>query len=533
MMFDLTRFTLILVFAIPFLMAILTSVSKQFSPRWIFFSGMIGVMAGLVLLGSGGEVDISTPLAFMGEPITFSISNTAILLYLVVLIILGGLIWRSRQAVQEDMATYQWVLLNLSLSFGFIAFISGQFMLRYIALDIVGLLAALTVLNTFSETSGLRQFIIIFQILRLGDLSLLASILLINHYTGTLDISRMIAAAVDLPANIRMWVFIGFFLASLIKLAIWPFGIWLERARSSAPRISFWVSGLLVPALGYYLLYRIVPIINAAEIYQNLTLYSALALALLVVLFTTLEKIKFVRFVQVGGLMGCFLLAAIAMGGGQFLLFYMLGLVLQRGLLLFAGEGRSPALNVLSLFFPLLLNGWFLVVNFSDFPLAFSAGWVAFSVLLVGWDLSMQRKPVPVEGMAQGIVGNRRGDELYGGFLVKAARWLNENLEFGLFTHGLVRLSEFFQRIADWVYHNIEGGMEKLWIWIGRQLIAISEGTLRKVEVEAAQATGNLMDDALNSLGIYEKNVLRKALRWDLAWIPFLLVVILIMLFVL
>jgi hypothetical protein len=153
--------------------------------------------------------------------------------------------------------------------------------------------------------------------------------------------------------------------------------------------------------------------------------------------------------------------------------------------------------------------------------------------LLAGWEFSMLRKPALAEAMPLAKDENRLGDEVYGGFLVKAARWLNENLEFGIFTHGLVRLSAFFQRIADWVYHNIEGGMEKLWIWIGRRLVAISEGTLRKVEVEAAQTTGNLLDDALNSLAIYEKNVLRKALRWDLAWIPFLLVVILIMLFVL
>jgi hypothetical protein len=511
----------------------LTLVSKWASPRWICLSGIGVVMAGLVLLGIGGEVDISTRLVFMGEPITFSISNTAILLYLAALIILGILIWRNQQAEMEGMTAYQWVLLNLSLSFGFIAFISGQFMVRYIALDIVGLLAALTVLSTFSATSGLRQFIIIFQILRLGDLSLLASILLINHYAGTLDITRMIATAVDLPANVRMWVFLGFFLASLIKLAIWPFGIWLEQARKSAPRISFWASGVLVPALGYYLLYRIMPIINAAEFYRNLILFSVLALVFLVILFTALGEIKFDPFTQVGGLMSCFLLAAIAIGGWEFLSLYMLGLVLHRGLMLFDDEFRSPMLHGVSFSFPLILNGIFLAVNFRYSPMAFSISWVIFSLLLAGWEFSMLRKPALAEAMPLAKDENRLGDEVYGGFLVKAARWLNKNLEFGIFTHGLVRLSAFFQRIADWVYHNIEGGMEKLWIWIGSRLIAISEGTLRKVEVEAAQTTGNLLDDALNSLAIYEKNVLRKALRWDLAWIPFLLVVILIMLFVL
>jgi hypothetical protein len=61
----------------------------------------------------------------------------------------------------------------------------------------------------------------------------------------------------------------------------------------------------------------------------------------------------------------------------------------------------------------------------------------------------------------------------------------------------------------------------------------LSEGTLRKVEEDATRSTTAVMGNALNSLADYEKNVLKKSLRWDLAWIPFLLVMILVMLFVL
>lgn len=531
-MFDLPLFLLILIFTIPILMVVLTLISKTAYHQRICLAGLILVILGLSVLAFRGDVDIDPGWRFMGEPITFSVSRTAIWLYFVTLLTLGLLIWRDRRTVEAAMTAYQWALVNLSLSFGFLAFISGQFMIRYVALDIVGLLAALTVLSTFSATSGLKHFIIIFQILRLADLGLLASILLLNHLTGTLEITSMISAAVNLPAGVRMWVFSGFLLALLIKMAIWPFGVWLERARKSAPRISFWISGLLLPSLGYYLLYRILPIFHSGAIFQNLVLSAAMALVVLIILFTALQVVKFNRFSKVGGIMGCFLLAAAAFDGGQFLVYYLLGLVLHRLILLNAVETETHHLTWLSTLFPLLINGLFIFFNLNNYPLTFVIGWSAFTVVLIIWDGSMQRKPVHSEVESIQSINGQLSDESYGGFVVAAAGWLNRTLEVGVLTHGIARMSEFFHRIADWVYNNVEMGMEYLWIWVGRKLVQISEGTLRKVEVDAAKTSGRLVDEALNTLEVYEQKFKRKALRWDLAWIPFLLVVILIVLFV-
>jgi hypothetical protein len=531
-MVDITLVLLILIFAIPLLMVFWTLISTQAQHLRICLIGLGLVMLGSVALVLRGEIEIDPGWRFMGEPITFSISNIAIWLYLATLLALAGLIWRERQAVDAAMTAYQWTLLNLSLSAGFVAFISGQFMIRYIALDVVGLLAALTVLSTFRATSGLRHFIIIFQILRLGDLSLLASILLLNHLTGTLEISGMIAAAIDLPINLRMWVFFGFLLALLIKIAIWPFGVWLERAHRSAPRVSFWISGLLLPALGYYLLYRIIPIIQSGAIFQNLVFSAALVLALLIILFTALQTVRFKRFSQVSGIMACFLLAGVAFGGGKFLAYYLLGLVLHRALLVLAEDTDSAHLNWLSTLFPLLINGLFIIFNIDAFPYLFTMGCSAFTILVVVWDLFMQRKPALPEVVSAHKLNGLLSDESYGGIVVRAAGWLNRTVEIGVLTHGLTRMSAFFHQIADWIYHNVEMGMEGLWIWIGRKLVQISEGTLRKVEVDAAQRSGDLMTEALHALERHEEKFRRKALRWDLAWIPLLLVVILIMLFV-
>jgi hypothetical protein len=550
---------LIFVFTIPLGATVLTLLCRPEHHRRVCLAGIGVVMIGLLALFLGGEADILTGLTFMGEPIIFSISNTAILLYASTLLPLGYLVWRNPPDETLAMTPYQWSLLHLSLSAGFVAFISGQFMIRYIALDVVGLLAAMTVLTSFSVTSGLKQFIIIFQILRLGDLSLLASILLINHFSGTLEIGPMIAAAAEMPPNARLWVFLGFLMALWIKMAVWPFGIWQEKVHRHAPSVTFWISGLMIPALGYYLLYRITPIINSAAIFQRISLFSALALVVLMILLNTIKQIRYARFSQLGGVMSCFLLAAIPFSNGKLLVYYLMGLLLHRWLMLLEDEVQKPALRVLTVLFPLLLNSLWLGFNYSGFPPAVSLGWMVVTVLVVAWDLYLQYKPEPKGRFPEQVGQVRLEDQPYGGFLVNIAEWLNNELELAVFTQGPVKFAEFFEGLAGWVYRNVEGQIEKLWISIGRLLVALSEGTLsnvegrieklwisignllvalsegtlRKVEEDATRSTTAVMGNALNSLADYEKNVLKKSLRWDLAWIPFLLVMILVMLFVL
>jgi hypothetical protein len=155
------------------------------------------------------------------------------------------------------------------------------------------------------------------------------------------------------------------------------------------------------------------------------------------------------------------------------------------------------------------------------------------TVLGVAWELYLQYKPEPKGRFPEQVGQVRLEDQPYGGFLVNIAEWLNNELELAVFTQGPVKFAEFFEGLAGWVYRNVEGQIEKLWISIGRLLVALSEGTLRKVEEDATRSTTAVMGNALNSLADYEKNVLKKSLRWDLAWIPFLLVMILVMLFVL
>ena len=185
------------------------------------------LLVSLIVLYFLGEKNLSTPFYFMGEEITFIVSSTPILIYLGVLLALMVFIWRKLISKSGEVLKFHLILVNIALSFGFIAFLSGQFMIRYIALDVVGFVAALLAIDIL-EKLAFKDFVLIFQVLRLGDLSLLASILMINQGAATLDISQMIGFASAMTITSRAWVLAGFILAIWIKLAIWPFSVWLK-----------------------------------------------------------------------------------------------------------------------------------------------------------------------------------------------------------------------------------------------------------------------------------------------------------------
>lgn len=532
-MLDPTLLLILLIFTLPLLTALCIALCKADYFKFLILFEMSFVLVGLIALGMIGDQDMVTSLSFMGEPITFSITLTPILLFIAAMVALFILVWQQFQNSKNSLSRYQYILLSFSFSFGLIAFLSGQFMIRYIALDIVGLLAALTVLSSFTESFPLKTFILVFQILRLGDLSLLASILLINHHAETLDISRMIVVASELPLSIRMWVFFGFLFALVIKLAIWPFGIWLERVRQTTTRVPFWISGVLMPALGYYLLYRIIPIIGSDIFFQRFLLYFGLALFLLMLLMDYLRLLKFDRFTEISGIYGCFLLGAVAFGASQYLGIYLVCLVLHRLVLLLRKEITSLKINVALSLSPILFNGLFVWINFDHFSFPFVVGWILLTGVTIFWDFWTNRRLfASVWKNVERSDSHYLADVVDAG-IIKSAQWMKDKLSPVLFSSGAPKMSQLLTQTASWLYHNVEKRIDDAWSLLGERLMTISEETLLTIEVDTIEKTGRLMDDALKSLEVYEQDVLKRTFRWDLVWIPILLIAILLWLFVL
>ncbi|HAF49055.1 MAG TPA: hypothetical protein DCL08_07440 [Anaerolineaceae bacterium] len=544
------------IFSLPILVGIgMTFVDAGMRKKLLVILS-VSLLFGVFWVYRLGEVDIVTPLSFMGEAITFSITNTALLIFFVSLIFLPGMILMPSDE-KFHISGFKTLLLSISISFGFIAFVSGQFMIRYIALDIVGLIAALMVIKSLTNQVSFSSFTIIFAILRFGDLSLLASILLLYSNAGTLDITQMINASTSLPMNVRLWVFGGFFVAVLVKTAVWPFILWMRHARFEAERETFWVSGILMPSLGYYLLYRIQPLIVSSTQITSLVILISGILILLMILLDFLNRQSIDRFSLMSGLLGCFLFAAAAFGPKDYFKVLIAGFLFYRFMLYLQEELLSSGLTKFVVLMPLIINSLYAFVSYEQTSFPIMIGWVVFTMLVSFWDLQRDRyqkldyvnsrrekallKDTSGNWIEKGAVWINQNLEIaiftngiytLGRAFKDSASWINEKIEIGVFTNGFYLLSDVLEGFAGWLSDRVEQGMEKFWSWIGNTLMKISEGTFIKFEVEPSQKSEVLLDNALNSLDKYEQNVLRKNLRLDLAWIPLFLLIIFVLILI-
>ena len=198
---------------------------------------------------------------------------------------------------------------------------------------------------------------------------------------------------------------------------------------------------------------------------------------------------------------------------------------------------------------PIAVNSIFLWQNAARSSLLIWSGWIGLTVIWIlgDWILKNQRKEgkdlrsALVRGKMKNIGSwisnsaewlNRNIEQgvlsyvFKGSLLISFAHWLHHTVEVGLFTDFLANFSTFFQKFARFNREKIEQRLEDSWIWIGGKLATISEGAFKALENKVPEKADEFVGDALKSVEAYEKNVLKKRMRWDLLWIPWILIII-------
>jgi hypothetical protein len=550
---DLASVLLISLFALPMILVLLPWLSKRQYLRWFFAAEICLLLIILISLLIIGEQDINTSLFFMQERITFSIASTPVLLFLLSIFVLAGYVITFTFIESKEITKLSFILINLTLSFGAIAFFSGQFMIRYMALDIVGLLVALTALQSFKNQVSYKSFTTIFQVLRLGDLSLLAAILIINQAARTLDISKMIVYAADMPIANRSWVFILFLLAVWIKLGVFPFDVWIQHTIKLSQDETNWISWILMPGLGYYLFYRILPIVNSRPVFQYALLTFGLITFLSVLILDYFKLRDFNTIIHSGSLSGSLLFCGLALVPQSSPVYLLLGLIGFRLFVILDSKSSKNKTNRNPIMFPIILGGLYFITNMANFSFASSVMWFSLILMWIIGEILVRRR---VDNLIEGGDGNTKGlvievkafftniskwmnknfehgilDNFFQGkILISVSGWLNRNIEIGLFSDGLSKFAQLFQKISRINREFVEEKFEGSLVWVSNKLLILSEGTLLRAEVNPSEGTDKIIGGVLQSLETYEQKVLKKQLRWDLVWIPLLLILILIFL---
>lgn len=164
-------------------------------------------------------------------------------------------------------APRRWVLATglICLGAANVAYLSGHFLGRYVALEVVALCVAVVPLMERAERDGPQIAWAVYILLRLGDAGLMMAILLLWRITGTLDIDAALARTQGGGPSVTRWVAAGLALAVWLKMGAWPLQAWIEAAQSLSPFSRSWTFATVLPNLGFYLLYRVTPLLAARD----------------------------------------------------------------------------------------------------------------------------------------------------------------------------------------------------------------------------------------------------------------------------
>jgi len=249
----------------------------------------------------------------------------------------------------------------LALGAANVAFLTEQFLARYVALEIVALAVALAPLVELEGHDGSRAFWLVYLMLRVGDAGLLSAILILFDASGTLQIAPALDAAAALGTVRLGWTLFGLLLAVWVKLGNWPFHIWTRYGRPLSLNTQAWLYAIVMPNLGGYLLYRIAPLLALSSTVEGLMLWLGAAVAMLTVLMALTRTSLRSALVYIGAARGGLLVFAAASGVNAavwlvllattpvYLLLFLAGGVRERGAPSIPGRAAQALFGVAGL----------------------------------------------------------------------------------------------------------------------------------------------------------------------------------------
>lgn len=253
---------------IPLAAGVVLVVLGQRTPRALAARiGMVVIaLVSLCALGLTAYTGQVIPVAFTWIPgtgtITLSVAGTGLYAAFVTTVCAAVALWAAHVRGDAPRSSVTGVLLVTASAVN-AAFLSGHFLGRYVALEVVGACVALVPLLALRNAEGSGRAKFVYLVLRIGDAGFLAAILILLRAGGTLDIADALSAGLALHTGRRAWVIAGFLLAVWVKVGAWPFHGWLRAGQRLTLVSHAWTYAVVMPNLGLYLLYRVTPLLTS------------------------------------------------------------------------------------------------------------------------------------------------------------------------------------------------------------------------------------------------------------------------------
>jgi hypothetical protein len=385
-----------------------------------------------------GEQDVHVPVTWIPGAGAWSLHIGGLGLTALIVTLGSALVTRIVTLVAGTECTPELdAIFLIALGAGSMAFLTGHFLARYLALEIVALCVAAACLIHIRSEAGTQAAGFVYLLLRVGDAGLLASILLLLGIGDTLDVGEALQVGIGLRGLSLAWVVGGFSLAVWVKAGAWPFHGWQRVGVTHLPAAAAWLYGTLMPQLGLYLLYRVTPLMALGGIITLVLLVLGLGSSVVTVVLW-LRAARSATSLQVygGALLGSLGIAFAALGSVAGVSTILIaGVLFRLGMALWRmARASSPEFAV--------------------------AGVLDSSVVMQGT-------------LGRGLVGTVRS-------FMSGAQVLHDTVEQGVFEQGPTMMGHAVMDGARALHTSVEqGGLDSLLHGTARMVVALSRSIQR------------------------------------------------------
>ncbi len=320
----------LLILLIPFIGAALVPfinmVSKKIVPYFAVLTGLLSSVIAFMLVSSGAEgVEISIPwlpgffsAGFILDPVSLAPALIATWIGFLVLVYSLGYMKDEENLSRYYSATLLFIGAMAGMS------MADNFISLFFFWEVMGVCSYLLIgffyLDAKAADAGFKAFLTT----KIGDIGLLAAILLLYRFTGTFNIAENLQLSVNIAFPALSIIAFGFILGAVGKSAQVPLHVWLPDAMEAPTTISALIHAATMVNAGVYLLARVHPILvqvpAAAHTVMWIGVLTALLGSFLAVFNNDLKRILAYSTVSQLG----YMIFAIGMGGifaSQFHLF--------------------------------------------------------------------------------------------------------------------------------------------------------------------------------------------------------------------
>jgi NADH-quinone oxidoreductase subunit L len=213
----------------------------------------------------------------------------AVMLIVITFVAVAVMIYSLSYMHTEDRIGWYYTVLSLFTGAMLMLVLAGDFLLFYMAWEVMGLCSYLLIGFWNTHIDGRRASMKAFLTTRVGDVGFAVALAIMWSTEGTLDMTVILGQAASWAPGVATAVALLLLFAAMGKSAQVPLHIWLPDAMAGPTPASALIHAATMVAAGVFLVARAMPIFEVSKVALDVVLWIGGSTAFLAALMATVQ----------------------------------------------------------------------------------------------------------------------------------------------------------------------------------------------------------------------------------------------------